>query len=204
MANGIDASVNCTVKAFDLQANGIEFVCRYYANSGKKILSRSEALALSQAGLNIVVVWEDGYPTKGSYFSYAKGVDDGSSAYHDALVIGQPIDSPIYFAVDYDASPADVSGGICDYFRGVATGFAASGGTDEQTHPIGVYGSGATCSFLLARNLVTFTWLSQSTGFRGSKDFAAWNIKQGPDQQMVGIDVDFDESTDDYGGFQVS
>lgn len=203
MANGIDASVNCTEKASELQASGIEFVCRYYANSGKKVLSRAEALGLNQAGLNIVVVWEDGYPTKASYFSYAKGVDDGSSAYHDALLIGHPIESPIYFAVDYDASSADVSGGICDYFRGVAAGFAASGG-GAPSHPIGVYGSGATCSFLLARSLVDFAWLSQSTGFRGSKDFADWNIKQGPEQQMLGIDVDVDESADNYGGFQLS
>lgn len=203
MAKGIDARNDCSGIAQDLLDAGVEFVARYYANSGAKVLSQGEARTLSQAGLQLVAVWEDGYPTKAPYFSYAKGVDDASSAFHDALIVGQPIDSPIYFAVDYDATNSDISGPINDYFRGIAVGLAASSG-GAPVHPVGVYGSGAACSFLLARNLATVAWLSMSPGFLGSKDFGAWDIKQSRDpQQFGGIAADLDEGVGDYGGFQI-
>ena len=202
MKIGVDTSQNCKLTATALANAGVEFVCRYYANRGKKILTRDEALAISQANMSIVAVWEDGYPTKASYFSYAKGVDDGSSAYHDALTIGQPAGTPIYFAVDYDASPAEIGGMILDYFRGLSAGFLASSG-DVSDHSIGVYGSGATCAFLLARNLVSYTWLSQSKGFRGYREFTNWNIRQGPSEVMNGLSIDKDEATEDFGGFQL-
>lgn len=203
MAKGVDARSDCSGIAQALVDAGVEFVARYYANSGAKVLSQGEARMLSLAGLQLVAVWEDGYPTKALYFSYAKGVDDASSAFHDALIVGQPIDSPIYFAVDYDATNSDISGPINDYFRGIAAGFAASSG-GGSVHPVGVYGSGATCSFLLARNLAAVSWLSMSPGFLGSKYFGAWNIKQTRDpQQFGGIAADLDESVGNYGGFQV-
>src|SRR5215467_5092246 len=147
MILGIDASNNCTPIANALAKAGRAFVCRYYANFGKKRLTHSEAQALSQAGLQIVTVWEDGSPTKATYFSYAKGVDDGTSAYHDGVSLGQPSGSAIYFAVDFDPTPSDISGVIADYFRGVADGFKAIADGNPQ-YQIGVYGSGLTCSTL--------------------------------------------------------
>jgi hypothetical protein len=202
MALGIDASISCLAVVKDLKGTGIEFVARYYANAGEKALSKAEAVALSSAGLKIVAIWEDGFPTKGSYFSYAKGVDDGTSAFHDAMSLGQPIRSPIYFAVDYDAELTEICGCIADYFAGVRAGFAAIA-AGNTVHPVGVYASGATCSWLLAREFVSYTWLSQSLGFRGSKEFTTWNLKQGATEQRCGIEVDTDEGDSDYGGFMV-
>jgi hypothetical protein len=203
MATGIDTSVSCLNAVEALKNAGVDFVARYYANKGKKTLSKPEALAIGTAGMRIVAIWEDGFPTRASYFSYAKCVDDGTSAHHDALLVGQPVESAIYFAVDYDAAPAEIAGSIGDYFRGVRDGFLTitAGGT---SHSVGVYGSGATCSWLLARKLVTYTWLAQSSGFLGSAEFSTWNIKQGPTTMKCGIEVDTNEAVDDYGGFAVS
>ena len=197
---GVDASTDCSPIADALVADGRQFVCRYYANSGAKRLSATELQNLRGAGLKVVVVWEDGHPTSANYFYFAKGVDDGTSAYHDALEIGQPTNTPIYFAIDYDASDADLASGINDYFNGVTTGIktAANGGA---VNPVGVYGSGATCRFALARAWATFTWLAMSSGWRGH-DFPDWNIRQSQGRTYGAIDVDFDESSsNDFGAF---
>jgi len=197
--SGVDASTNCASIAGQLQASGRKFICRYYANSGKKRLRADEAKILSAAGLTIVVVWEDGFPTSAGYFSHAKGVDDGTSAYHDALSLGQPKGSAIYFAVDFDAPATDITGVISDYFRGIADGFS----TISQGNPnylIGVYGSGSTCSSLLDQDLARYSWMAMSSGWQGH-DFARWNIKQKPGKSLKSVSLDYDDAVDDYGGF---
>jgi hypothetical protein len=200
MITGIDASHDCSSIARTLARQGRRFVCRYYANSGKKRLNKNEAQTLSGAGLKIVVVWEDGFPTSSSYFSFTKGVDDGTSAYHDALQIGQPAGSPIYFAVDYDASNADLAGVINDYFNGITQGLKLAS-RNNMEHPVGVYGSGATCGFILKRGLATYSWLAMSSGWQGH-EFSNWHIRQSAGITYSGIAVDFDESNNDgYGGF---
>lgn len=202
MQTGVDASANCSSIAAKLKASGRTFVCRYYANSGKKRLTVSEARELSSAGLMIVVVWEDGFPTKASYFSRLKGIDDATSAYHDAVTLGQTRNSVIYFAVDYDASEIDLKGVVSDYFQGVAEGFKAiaNGAPDYR---VGVYGSGLTCNSILSSGLADYSWLAMSSGWRGH-DFSQWNIKQGPGKTLGGIQLDYDRSGDDYGGFALS
>jgi hypothetical protein len=203
MAKGLDIQVDCTSKIDCLTSEGFEFVGRYYnTNNPSKNLRLTEAQALSAAGITIVVVWENGFPTKTSYFSKAKGASDATAALKMASEsIGQPAGSAIYFAVDYDATAADVSGPISLYFQGVKSVFDAAG----KQYAIGVYGSGATCKALLDAGLVTFAWLSQSTGFRGSKTFTAFNIKQGPEATTCGMDADGNDapSVATSGGFIV-
>lgn len=197
---GIDASQDCSTIADAVAADGRGFICRYYANSGTKQLTAQELTNLRGANLKVVTVWEDGFPTSASYFSFTKGVDDGTSAYNDALQIGQPASAPIYFAIDYDAADADLAGGITDYFNGIALGMktAANG---APVNPIGVYGSGATCSFALSRGLATYSWLTMSNAWRGS-NFPDWNIRQSAGQPYGTVDVDFDQSSgEDFGAF---
>jgi len=111
--------------------------------------------------MNIVAVWEDGSPTSNQYFSRNEGVDDGTSAYNMASKNGQPADTPIYFAVDYDATDADISGCINDYFLGIKEGFDTIG-AGAPVHSIGVYGSGAVCAWLLSRNVVSVVQLARA------------------------------------------
>jgi Domain of unknown function (DUF1906) len=204
MAKGLDVDFDCTSHLNDIVAAGYDFVCRYYANGDRpKIVGPAEAQAIAKAGLALVVVWEDGYPTSAGYFSFAKGADDATSAFYDALRLGQPMSSPIYFAVDYDASQGELAGAIFDYFRGIKAGMAASSASGAS-YPIGVYGSGLTCQFVIGQGMASYAWLSQSSGFRGSKDYTRWNIKQGPETTFAGMDIDTDEGADDYGGFSVA
>ena len=209
MKKGLDASVDLTRFASSLKAKGYDFAGRYYnINSPSKNLSLAEAHILSKVGLNIVAVWENGFPTTTSYFNYAKGVHDGTSAYHYASEqIGQPGQTPIYFAVDFDASNADINA-IIQYFKGIQDAY----NTISQNNPvysIGVYGSGLVCSKVLDSNIATFAWLSQSSGWQGSGTFNNFNIKQGLDinecPELGGVNVDPDESpNDNEGSFLIS
>jgi len=204
MAKGLDVAEDSTDHIECLTNRGFEFIGRYYnTNTPSKNLTVAEAQALSAASLTIVAIWENGFPTTAGYFSKAKGVSDARAAFKMASqVIGQPEGSAIYFAVDYDATAKDVSGPITQYFQGVASVLDAA----EQRYEIGVYGSGATCQSLLDVGLVRFTWLSQSTSFRGTKTFKAFNIKQGPENKhLCGMDADKDEAPDvvSCGGFTV-
>ena len=183
---GLDSALELTRYAQSLkQTHGFDFVLRYYSHTASKNLSLGEAQALSAAGLQIGVVWETA-ATHASFFSRAQGLSDGSAALLCAqTVIGQPAASCIYFAVDYDATEADIDGCISDYFGGIVAAFAASQGA---RYAIGVYGSGLSCSTLVEKGFASMSWLSQSTGFAGSKAYAqsqAWNLSQGMPQRLT-------------------
>lgn len=171
---GLDTTTELTRWADELRrVHGYDFALRYYSNNAAKNLSLGEARALSAAGMQIGVVWETS-GTRTSFFTRAQGVADGSAAYRMAReTIGQPLGSTIYFAVDYDPSQDDIDGPVSDYFTGVRAGLYAAGGTGQMHYEIGVYGSGLCCAAMTERDMATFSWLSQSTGFAGSKSYAS-------------------------------
>ena len=200
---GVDTPANAAPQLACLAAAGTRFVARYYARGNRpKIIRRAEAQAISAAGLGLVAVWESGFPTTVDYFARAQGEADGADAHQRATEIGQPRDTPIYFAVDYDADPAHVAGPILEYFRGIAAGLAgAAGGTARYL--VGCNGSGIVCAAIKAAGLASFTWLAQSRGWRGYADFTAWNLRQGPVAKLCTLDVDGDEGREPFGEFQV-
>lgn len=180
MARGISTNRNVTSHAPQLKQQGVEFVFRYYSRTThqeEKRLTMSEAEAISRTGMHIGVVYED-KPTSLSYFSHSRGHLDGVNAHHYARSMHQPPKSAIYFAIDYDAASEDISGAIHDYFLGVDKGMRDAGG-GERRYAIGVYGSGAACSWLKAHcPFIHFTWLAESTGWLGSSNYDEWTVKQ--------------------------
>ena len=200
---GVDTPLNAAPQLNCLVAAGKRFIARYYARGNRpKIIRRAEAQAISGAGLGIVAVWESGFPTTVDYFARAQGNADGADAHLRATEIGQPRDTPIYFAVDYDADPAHVAGPILEYFRGIAEGLAAAAGGAAR-YAVGCYGSGIVCTAIKAAGLARFTWLAQSRGWRGYAGFTQWNIRQGPVATLCNLDVDSDEGREPFGEFQV-
>jgi hypothetical protein len=198
MAQGVDCALDCT-KTNWLKAAGVEFVGRYYRKAVSRWtpLAREEGKTLSEGGLVIVALWESKSDVL-EHFSYAAGVDEGTSAYRQAMNAGQPAKTPIYFAVDFDCPIAGIAGAANDYFRGIAHGFDAIG----PSYEIGVYGSGNVCGRLLSHRRVGYTWLAQSRGRGGFQTFNRWNIKQGPSQNKP-FDHDTDDAKGGYGGFVV-
>lgn len=206
MADGVDVAGDSRPILNCLSAANYEFVARYFAFHTQipgKILTRAEAEAISAAGLRIVTVWENGSPEDPSYFSHDKGVSDGGGAYQAALALGQPAGTPIYFAVDYDASQADINAPIAAYFQGVNDAFAATG-AGSPAYSIGVYGSGLVCSSIMAASFATKSWLAAPPAWQGSAGYTGWSIKQGIERTLCGQRLDPDVSQGSYGGFQVA
>jgi hypothetical protein len=188
--SGLDTTIELTRHAVALKDRGYDFVLRYYSNNASKNLSLGEARALSAAGLRIGVVWETS-GTHAGFFSRAQGLADGAQAFRMAKeVIGQPFGSAIYFAVDYDPTQADLDGAISNYFTGVhAALYVANEG--EPSYRVGVYGSGLCCGTLVERGIAGLSWLSQSTGFAGSRQYAEqkrYDLIQMLPARIVGAD----------------
>lgn len=207
MKRGISTNRNVTNHASCLKQLGIDFAFRYYSQTTQqpeKRLTQAEAEALSAAGVQIGVVYEDA-PTSLSYFSGTRGHQDAVNAYNAALSLHQLPGSAIYFAIDYDAALADISGSIFDYFKGVDQGMRdASGG--NSTYLIGVYGSGAACDFIKTQcPFVRYSWLAESTGWLGSKTYAAWDVNQAiATTDLCGFSADEyeeNQALDNFGGF---
>jgi hypothetical protein len=198
--SGVDSSSSCDATSIAcLVAGGYKFVGRYYSRTthiaGKK-LTLAEAQLISQGGLEIVAVYEDG-PTSYSYFSAARGTADANGAIAQAQAIGQPEGSAIYFTVDYDAAQSEIDGNITAYFDAIATALG-------DQYAAGVYGSGATCTAILGSGFADFAWLAQSTGWSGFAAFTDWSIKQGPEKSVCGLNSDLDDATGDFGAFIVT
>lgn len=210
---GLDTTMELTRHAAALKAQDYDFVLRYYSTNASKNLSLGEARALSQAGLAIGVVWETS-GTRAGFFTRAQGLADGAAAFRMARdAIGQPFGSAIYFAVDYDATQADLDGPVSNYFTGVhAALYVAAEG--QPSYRVGVYGSGLCCGTLVERGAADVSWLSQSTAFAGSRQYAEqqrYDIIQrlpmripGADGIMLDIDPDATHPDRDGGLFTLS
>lgn len=200
---GVDLATDASLVLGELKGSGVQFVARYYREPQSRwpALSAGEAQLLSSQGLKIVAVWESRSRDPG-HFSYFSGYRDALTAAAEARAIGQPTGSAIYFAVDYNA-PRHSFEFIDDYFRGVEAGLAAGNG-GRANYAVGVYGSGAVCAAVKGAGLARYTWLSNSTAWEGSSDYADWNIMQGGRSAELSFNHDSDAARDEYGGFAVA
>ena len=204
LARGIDLPTDARDVALELKGSHLDFVGRYYRDPASRwpALSAGEAQAVSAAGMKLVALWE-WHSHDRAYFSYANGYWDATKAYREAKAVGQPAGSAIYFGVDFNAQPADIAGPVDQYFRGVAAGLAAAGGS-SQTYRVGVYGSGAVCDYLKGARLAQYAWLSNSTAWAGYGRFNDWNIRQTGRLALLSFDQDANEARGDYGGFRLA
>ena len=203
-ARGIDIPTDARDVSQELKGSSLDFVARYYRDPASRwpTLTVQEARSVSAAGMKIVAVWES-HSHRPDYFSYESGYADGLSAYRQAKSVGQPADSAIYFAVDYNAPVPDIYGPIDRYFRGVYNAFIAAGGQKGPDFRIGVYGSGAVCAYLKGARLAQYAWLSNAAAWTGSASFADWNIRQSGRSASLSFDHDVNEARGEYGGFRV-
>ncbi|MEY9855961.1 peptidoglycan hydrolase-like protein with peptidoglycan-binding domain [Catenulispora sp. GAS73] len=121
---GIDYS-DASLTAASVAAAGYGFVCRYLSwLPNTKVLTLSEAQALTAAGLGIVSNWEsDGlqsWQTGVPSDPYSQGAGHATEAQRQALADGMPSTRPIYFSVDFDLQPS-MYAALNSYFDGVAS-----------------------------------------------------------------------------------
>lgn len=104
---------------------GITGVMRYLSTDSSKNLTNSEAKALHAAGLGIGLVYET--TANRAAGTEADGRADARDAEAQADALGFPAELPIYYAVDFDATPTQVRA----YFKGIRR---------AAKRPVGVYG----------------------------------------------------------------
>ena len=201
----IDTNSNCSRKIEYLKQRGVTAVGRYHRIKKQEYrITVAEAQKLSAAGILIFMVYEDTGQRASFDLTKAQGTADGQTAVKQAREIGQPAGSTIYFAVEglpHGYTSADLPA-IRDYFNGVQQ---AIGGLFK----IGVYSDGVVCKTLLDEGFCTYTWLSASTSFEGTKAFyksVRWNLAQKTplDQDWEGLSVDVNEAKREFGAFLVA
>jgi len=182
---GIDCANPLTAaQAKALSAAGMGFAARYLVPESLawKRLTRAEAEAITAAGMQIISVFETAANRAAGGAS--SGNADGLAALKEAKFIGQPQGSTIYFAVDYDAQPADY-GAIEQYLRAASAQI-----TGYET---GVYGSFAVVEEMAKRGACTHFWQTYAWS-RGNKSGRANVYQYQNDTRLVGVSLDLNES----------
>src|SRR5262249_8051347 len=119
----------------------------------------------------------------GSAATADKGRRDAAAAIQQASELGQPPNTPVYFAIDFDPVPGtdcklsagDIWPSIETYFNQINDAFA------RTPWQVGVYGAGMTCQGIKDRKLAKYFWLSASMGHEGTNAFfngGSWHIFQ--------------------------
>lgn len=201
MTTILDTNHDVTRHLTALKAAGIKTVIRYVSTNtaGEKCIKAAEARAIAAAGLRLGLVFEVSGGTRGE-LNASLGTTHGAFAKKWLLQIGAPHGAAIYFAVDSDPTPAQVTATIMPYLKAAK---AAMG----DGYRFGVYGPGSVCVAASDGGVASLTWLSNAMGWRGSKayrDSKKWNILQHLPQTIAGIDTDPDEinaSRPDIGDF---
>jgi len=207
----IDTNTSCSGKAAFLKGKGVTAVGRYYREATHPTwkISKTEAQELSQAGIDIFMVFEDYGKATDLVLTQNQGKADGLSALGQATAIGQPQGSTIYFAVE--GLPNGYKTGdlpkIKDYFAGVK-------GAVGVKYALGVYGDGVVCKTLLDDGTCKHTWLAAaSCSFEGTCLFFAkglFTLAQLPPLDLStgwnGLSVDINHlnpNISDFGAFKV-
>ncbi|PYI57007.1 DUF1906 domain-containing protein [Paenibacillus flagellatus] len=185
MAKGFDCATPLTAAtAAAFRRDGFAFVCRYLTpvqNSWKR-LTREEADRISAAGLQIVSVFET--TADRALGGRAAGLTDGAAALQLAAELGQPAGSAIYFAVDFDATAAQMPT-VIEYIR------ACSEATPG--YPTGVYGSFAVIEAVKGAAVCSRYWQTYAWS-RGRKADGIHIYQYKNDVTVNGIGIDYDES----------
>ena len=183
--SGVDTFSNVSGVANKIKNKGYEFVCRYYGSNGSdKIMGTSESSAIYNAGLKRVVVFQNKHNAY-SKFSENIAQNDAASAISQAKKNGQAY-GVIYFAVDYDATAAQVDGNIKKHFK------VLKNMLNSANYSVGVYGSTLVCKKLKNEGIVSKTWLTISSGWGYDETFTNYNIKQTTTTSIGGISFDKD------------
>ncbi|HYM55795.1 MAG TPA: glycoside hydrolase domain-containing protein, partial [Solirubrobacteraceae bacterium] len=172
---------------------GADFVCRYVSTPGNpKNIGSGEAVEMSRAGIDIVLVFET--TAERALAGRGAGAADARSAERQATGVGMPAGRPIYFAVDFDATPQQQAP-IDEYFRGVASAL----GLDRT----GAYGGYWVVKRLFDAGLIRWGW--QTYAWSGGNWDPRAQLRQFSNSHTVGgIECDYDHGLGrDFGQWRV-
>ena len=196
----VDADFDVSPYLAQLKSAGVKTIGRYYdraygSGTGEscyhhplKTLTKAELTAIESAGMSVFVVFQHcgaqcvNFDLQNKETA-DKGRKDAEAAVRLAEELGQPAETPIYFAIDFDPTPgrdnplpaARIWPSIEAYFDQVAEVLA------RTPWQVGVYGAGITCQRLKASGKAKYFWLSSSLGHLGSPEFfngGQWHLFQ--------------------------
>lgn len=198
-----DTNVPVTRKAAQLKGIGINSIIRYInpiSLGSEKTVTPEEARALTAAGIRLGLVCEG---WGGASSAGIGATINATTGERDALVcrqyapkVGAPQNACIYFAVDVDASAAQIQNYILPYFRSVRR-ILSDGSRPEPLYRVGIYACGMACDIVKSAGLADLTWLSNALGWNGSHTYKAsleWSLLQHLPQIILGLDTDPDEA----------
>jgi Rv2525c-like, glycoside hydrolase-like domain len=213
----VDTPYNAAKVASKLTAQNVKMVVRFYARKPQPSLPEKlmasdnniingvrEPTLLIRSGLSIVSLYQyrNNVPAK-----FVNGLDDTGSAKAEvaadakaalkqAMLVGQPEGSAIYFGIDFNLTAnRDIVDAVVAYFRVINQ-------TVGRRYAIGVYGNGFVNRILHGEKLVSYNWLSASRSHEESVDFyngGRWNLFQNQvdlrwfgaaGKCSIGLDVD--------------
>jgi Domain of unknown function (DUF1906) len=186
-----DISMNCAAELRALVALGVKVVIRYYAlayqdSMPTKRLTRSEAEAILNSGLSLVIAYQYQSGSLNTFTPERAKLDADMCLQQGLENIKQPRNSAIYFGVDGDFTDPGHLAQIVKYFEVINRLFNDA----RSPFKVGVYGSGMVCGELRRRQLARYFWLAGfSTNWSGASAFynsRAWNLFQNALELEVG------------------
>lgn len=187
----IDAAEDVRHALDSMWAAGTRAIIRYdcrLAGGRWKEATNAEIQAILNRGMAAGIV-NEGVGAVITAFDDSTGYADAAYSLARAQMRKQPDGSAIYFAVDMDATPAQVDSRIIPYFQGVRRAYADA----KSKLRVGCYGSGYVCAAL--SKLIDLSWITCSGGFLGSRAFVnadredLWQYAC--ERNYYGIDADY-------------
>lgn len=115
-----------------------------------------------------------------SYMSYDNGYRLGDLATQRAQVVGLPENSVVYFAVDFDAHSATITGPVMDHFRGINDAVSSVSATYPMR--VGIYGGRNVCDLVVKDGLAAASFVAGAAyawvANRGHQMPRSWHYNQ--------------------------
>lgn len=188
------------------KTRGVGTIIRYYDHPNETIRGktplRGELDLIKANDFQMLAVFQHNN-NRLATFTTERGKMDATRAVTLAKQWGQPSGSAIYFGADNDFAKSSEQTAVKNYASAFAEVVRKSG------YKMGAYGSGQTLENLLNAGIIDYAWISQSRGFKGTKEFFAsgrWSLKQEMPSDFGGLNVDFNQvnpNKPEFGQWQV-
>ncbi|MBO4461624.1 MAG: DUF1906 domain-containing protein, partial [Lachnospiraceae bacterium] len=182
-----------------LKDNGYAMVGRYLPGASNP-MTLSEKKIITEGGLYLYSIWEKGPADNISYYTASQGTIDARKAIAGATTIGQPHNTPIYFAVDCDVTSSDINGPIRAYLNAIKRFFD----TSNPPYELGLYGPGAVLETFSSS--FPYTILACAKDWNGYNSYAGFCMKQYTEKELKNtktrITIDPNDSNGFIGGWK--
>ena len=166
------------------KANGVGFVVRYLEPADDwKTLTAAEVARIKAVGIDLVACYEA--KAAAPLGGFTIGVEHARGVLAESVKVGMPTDRPIYFAVDFNATAAQLQGPVREYFRGIGSVLPLS--------RIGGYGGLNAIRYLFDNELIHWGWQTYAWS-NGQWDQRAQLQQYNNSEAFCGGTVDYNRS----------